>query len=238
MDANLNEVGRPTLRGTRVPNQVSYRQVRENVTELLLAGRPDERSPVPACPEWSIRDLVEHLVGVAALGIGRLSGWPADSSRPSTAMDLAELLEEWARLGEVADRLLADHGGRAGTILVMDAFTHELDLRFALGTPLPDEHPAFAGAFGVLAAGFAASVAAHHLPGVRLSVGPTQWTVGDDEPAATVHADRFDLYRSLAGRRTHEQIAELGWDRDSHRWLPAFTWGPFTPPASPVERAR
>ena len=117
----------------------------------------------------------------------------------------------------------------------MDAFTHELDIRYAIGAGLPAEHPAFAGAFEVLANGFAGSVADHDLPALRLSTGSTQWTVGLGEPAATVTAGRYDLYRSLAGRRSHEQIAALRWDRDSHRWLPAFTWGPFTPPDSAVE---
>lgn len=39
----------------------------------------------------------------------------------------------------------------------MDAFTHELDARYAIGAELPDEHPAFPGAFELLANGFAAA---------------------------------------------------------------------------------
>jgi uncharacterized protein (TIGR03083 family) len=235
MDTTLNELGAPTLRGGRVPNHESYQQVRRNVTELLSLPRPVADPVVPACPEWTLRGLVAHLVGVAAAAIGRLSGWPAVHPSSSANMGIPELLAVWEQLGAEADLLIAEAGGRCGNILVMDAFTHELDIRYAIGAELPAEHPAFAGAFTVLANGFAAAVHDHGLPALRLSAGSTQWTVGEGNPAATLTATRYDLYRSLAGRRSHHQITAMDWDRDSHRWLPAFTWGPFTPPVAPVE---
>ncbi len=235
MNANLAEAGAPVLSGERLPNHESYRQVRQNVLELLRSTAADGSAPVPSCPEWTLRGLVAHLVGVAATAIGRLSGWPSAEPHSSTGMDVPALLDTWERLGAEADLLLEVRGGRAGSILVMDAFTHELDIRYAIGAELPLAHPAFPGAFEVLINGFAASVTDHGLPALRLSAGSTRWTVGDGTPAATVTATRYDLYRSLAGRRSHEQIADLGWDRASHRWLPAFTWGPFTPPATAVE---
>lgn len=235
MDTSLYEMGRPTLRAERAPNHECYAHIRRSVTELLTTARDVADPAVPSCPEWTLSGLVTHLVGVAAMAIGRLSGWPATATAPSAGMDLDQLLAAWERLGAEADVLLAERGGRSGNILVMDAFTHELDIRYAIGAGLPAGHPAFAGAFEVLANGFAAAVIDHDLPALRLSTGSTQWTVGLGEPAATVTAGRYDLYRSLAGRRSHEQIAALHWDRDSHRWLPAFTWGPFTPPGSAVE---
>lgn len=233
MDTSLYEVGQPTLRGARTPNHESYRQVRKNALEVLSGetGNP----VVPACPEWTVRDLLAHLVGSAALAIGRMSGWPATHPSSSADMGVQELLSTWDQLGAEVDLLLADQGERCGSLLLTDAFTHELDLRYAVGAPMPEEHPAFACAFEVLANGFADAVTAHLLPALRLSTGSTQWTVGDGDPVASVTAHQLDLYRSIAGRRTHEQITGLDWDRDSHRWLPAFTWGPFTPPDSPVE---
>jgi uncharacterized protein (TIGR03083 family) len=232
---SLDEIGMPTLRCERVPNHESYRHVRENVVELLLAAAPAEDTVVPACPEWTLRGLVSHLVGVAAMAIGRMSGFPPAQSESSASMGIPQLLATWQRLGFEADGLLAESGGRSGSLLVMDAFTHELDIRYAIGAELPTDHPAFAGAFEVLANGFAAAVMDHGLPALRLSTGSTQWTVGSGAPAATVTASRYDLYRSLAGRRSHSQITAMDWDRDSHRWLPAFSWGPFLPPVTPVE---
>ena len=237
MTTNLGEAGTPTLRGDRPPNHECYRQVRDNVIELLGSADPAGSAAVPSCPEWTVRDLVAHLAGVAATAIGRLSGWPSFPRSSSATMDLPELLTVWQELDAEADLLLAERGDRCGNILLMDAFTHELDIRYAIGAEPPGEHPAFAGAFEVLANGFAAAVDDHQLPALRLSTGSTQWTVGTGSPAATLTADRYDIYRSLAGRRSHRQITALDWDRDSHRWLPAFTWGPFTPPATAVEPA-
>jgi uncharacterized protein (TIGR03083 family) len=232
MDTNLNQVQRPAWE--QVPNDVAYRHVRQNVAVLLGQYPAPEDLDVPSCPEWTIQDLVAHLVGISALAIGRGSGW-VRPERSSLGIDVAGLISEWERMGARAERLLAEQGGQRGSLLVMDAFTHELDIRYAIGAPLPSEHPAFHRAFRVLLNGFSASVIAHNLPAITLEVDGQEFHAGLGEPAATLAADRYDLYRSLAGRRTLEQIARLGWSRDSHRWLPAFTWGPFTPPTRPVE---
>lgn len=228
----LSETGKPIL---RAPNHESYQRIRQDVCALLAAERGNPM--VPSCPEWTVRDLVAHLVGSAALAIGRLSGWPATHPSSSAGMTLPDLLATWESLGAEVDLLLADRGGRAGTLLVTDAFTHALDIRYAMGLEPAGAHPAFAATFDVLANGFAASVAAHRLPTLRLSTESAQWTVGDGEPAATLTADSYDLVRALAGRRAPVQITAMNWSRDSHRWLPAFTWGPFAPPETAVEPA-
>ena len=49
---------------------------------------------------------------------------------------------------------------------------------------------------------------------------------GDGEPAATVTASRFDLFRALTGRRSLEQIDEFAWNGDRDE-LFTFEWGPF-----------
>lgn len=236
MNTKLDEVGAFMSHGDRIPNHECYRHVRDNVTELLSgAGPAEEKLVVPACPEWTLWEMLAHLVCVATAAIGKLSGGLSAASSSSRGMDIPSLLARWHELGAEVDALLADAHGRPGNILVMDAFTHELDIRYAIGAELPAAHPAFVPSFTVLANGFGAAVSDHGLPALRLSTGGTQWTVGDGEPEATVTATRYDLYRSLAGRRSHHQITALGWDRGSHRWLPAFTWGPFTPPVEPVE---
>ncbi|HEX6354684.1 maleylpyruvate isomerase family mycothiol-dependent enzyme [Actinophytocola sp.] len=216
------------------PNHVAYRKAIHSVTTLVAEYPAPEDLPVPSCPEWTVRDLVSHLVGISAFAIGRMSGW-AEVERSSAGLPVDGLLEEWAKMGERLEQLLETHGGRRGSIMVMDAFTHELDLRYALGAPLPVDHPAYDRAFEIVLNGFSAEVAAHNLPAVLISVDGQEWRAGVGEPVATLSGDRYDIYRSLAGRRTHEQITRLGWSRDSHRWLPAFTWGPFTPPTQPVE---
>jgi len=215
-----------------VSGDAGYRQSRRNLT-ALLRDRPEAGSlRVPACPEWSVRDALEHLTGICRSVESRLPGGvagPASLGR----MDAAQLIAEWNRSGERVDRLLA---GRPGpSVMVMDAFTHELDITLALGAPPPAEHPSYQDAEEVVYGGFSGSVAAHGLPALRVETDGSAWIAGMGRPAAVVSGSRFDIYRSMAGRRTPAQIAALDWSRDPAPWLRAFAWGPFSPPRTPVE---
>jgi uncharacterized protein (TIGR03083 family) len=215
------------------PKHVAYREIRNNVTALLTEHPDPAGLPVPSCPEWTVRGLVGHLVEICAFAIRRRQGWP-EAGHATAGLGIDDLLDEWTRMADRAEALLEEGAGRGG-VMVMDAFTHELDLRYALGAPLPAGHPAFAPAFEVLVNGLSAEITAHGLPALFVSVDGRDWLAGPGEPVATVSGDRYDVYRSLAGRRTHSQIARLVWSRDPHQWLPAFTWGPFRPPAHQVE---
>jgi hypothetical protein len=143
---------------------------------------------------------------------------------------LAGLLAGWDVVAQRVEVLAANSAIEIGRLL-MDAFTHELDLRDALdiGAP-PADHPAYLSCFAVLAGGLSWSLRTRGLPALRLVSEDSSWVAGSGKPAATVSAGRYDLYRSLSGRRTPAQIADLDWSADPSRWLPAFYWGPFTPP--------
>jgi hypothetical protein len=117
----------------------------------------------------------------------------------------------------------------------MDVYTHELDLRYALAAPPATDRGAHELAFGVLVAGLSSSITALGLPALAVRSDGVEVVAGVGVPEAAVRAGRLDLYRSLAGRRSVGQIARLTWTADPRPWLPAFSWGPFVPPASPVE---
>lgn len=214
------------------PDFVGYPEVRRGV-RALLGGRPGtHRRPVPACPEWTVTDLLGHLTGIAERVLERHGGTPPPA--PAGPLGVPALLDRWDDVGEDLDRRLAAAGGRSGEIMVMDAYTHELDLRAALGVPPPVEHAAWAPSFEVLVRGFSGSVAGRGLPALRLrTTGGSQWTAGAGRLAATVTAPAHELYRALAGRRSPAQLAALEWTAAPGTWLPAFSWGPFSPPRSP-----
>jgi uncharacterized protein (TIGR03083 family) len=219
-----------------VPDHVAYRQVRANITGLLTDRPGAADAGVPSCPKWTVRDLVGHLLDVCGIVVGRLSGTEVPSR--SAGLDINALLTEWAASGQQAERLIEAAGGERGRIGLMDAYTHELDLRYALDAPRTVDHPAYPRAVAVLVDGLSSSVIRLDLPALRVETEGAQRVVGTGEPVATVTGDPLDLYRSLAGRRTPEQIgAELTWSADPATWLPAFAWGPFHPPRQPVEHA-
>ena len=214
-----------------VPDFVAYRAVRRGV-RALLGGRPDARfRRVPACPEWTVTDLLGHLTVIAGRVLARHGGTPA---APPAAAGVPELLDHWDGVGEELDRRLEDAGGRSGAVMVMDAYTHELDLCAALGVAPPEDHVARAPSFEVLVRGLSGSITARGLPSLRLrATSGEEWTAGDGRPAATVTAPAYDLGRALAGRRSLAQLATLTWSAAPEPWLPAFSWGPFAPPAQP-----
>jgi uncharacterized protein (TIGR03083 family) len=218
----------------RVPSGVAYRTSRESISGLI-ESRPDVADRiVPACPEWTVRDLLAHVVGNCRSEHPVLADDPK-AVRPVDELDVSELIEEWSRTGPEVEQLLAGRDGLNERMMVMDVFTHELDLRRVVEESAPDDHPAFPTAISVLLGGFSASVGARGLPALRVETEGAQWLIGAGEEAATVRANRFDLYRSFAGRRTHQQIAELSWSAPADTWLPAFTWGPFRPPTQASE---
>jgi uncharacterized protein (TIGR03083 family) len=220
--------------GTRpalAPDFVGYPEVRRGVRALIGTRPGTHRRAVPACPKWTVVDLVGHLLEKAEGVLARLGG-PAPA--PAGPPEVPALLDRWDDAGAEVDRRLAAAGGRSGDVLVMDAYTHELDLRAALGVPPPVEHLAWAPSFEVLVRGFTGSVAGRGLPALRIrTTGGSAWTAGAGRPAASVTAPAHDLYRALAGRRSLAQLAALDWSEAPGPWLPAFTWGPFAPPPHP-----
>lgn len=225
---------------TLVSSRAAYASVRRNLAGLLRETGGAGEFPVPACPGWDVRDLVVHLVGIcrnaeANLGPG-LAGQSGPAADGLSGLGLDALLAEWERSGgEVEATLAQSEHLHKGAVMVMDAFTHELDVRLALGAAFPVGHPAFRSAFEVVIGGLSGSVMLLGLPSFRLETEAGGWIVGDGEPAAVVRGSRADLYRSLTGRRTYQQIKQLTWSADPGPWLPAFRWGPFRPPDKPVE---
>jgi uncharacterized protein (TIGR03083 family) len=229
---------------TPPPAVAVYTAVRERVTELagrLSADRLD--APVPACPLWNVRDVVAHLAGTARdVCTGNVTGasspeWTAAQVEARRGRDVGALLAEWA---EDAARIQGALASRGGTQIVMDALTHEQDLRRALDAPYSPADDELVLGLKFLAPRFALAVdrLAATRPGlgsIEAHSGGRTWRLGAGDPRITLRADALDLMRSLTGRRTLGQIARLDWSGDPAPWLPAFAWGVFTPTPEPVE---
>ncbi|KQV13633.1 maleylpyruvate isomerase family mycothiol-dependent enzyme [Kitasatospora sp. Root107] len=218
----------------RLPPRLGYDRVRENVIGLL-SGRPElAEVAVPACHGWTVRDLIDHLVDVCRQVTQGTQVLPLRHPDPDGAAGVPELLERWTALSALLPPLTE---GLRGPIMTMDALTHELDLCRAIGEPVPVDHPAYPGSLDLVALGMGLTVAELGLPALRVRAGGQEWLVGPGEPGVTVGGHHHDVFRSLTGRRTPGQIGALSWSGPAERWLPAFTWWPFSPPEEPTEQA-
>jgi uncharacterized protein (TIGR03086 family) len=120
----------------------------------VIAGvRPEQHGDPTPCEEWTVRALLEHMIGVVA-GIGSAAaGTPAGSGPfeladdPASQFDTlaASALAAW-RAPDVMDRVMdAGAGPMPGRVLaginLLDTATHTWDLATATGqsATLPDE---------------------------------------------------------------------------------------------------
>ena len=220
----------------------AYAGVRRRINELLdtAADRSDE--VVAACPEWRVCDLLAHVAGVVddVLG-GRIDGagsnpWTAAQVEARRSRPFGEVVGEWnAQAPQLED--LLDSFGPAGHQLVMDAVTHEHDLRAALGAPGARDSDAVTIGVDWLLRAYQGASAAGALPAVRMVADDTgsSWEPSDGRaPVATVTASSFDLLRTFSGRRAEAEIRSLAWDGDVDAVVPSLSFGPFRLPTSPV----
>ncbi len=218
----------------------AYAATRERITQLVgELGDGEFARPVPACPGWSVKDLLAHLAGVVDDALaGRLDGVatePWTQAQVETRRDrtVADIVGEWEAKAPQFEAVL-DHVGAAGPQAVFDVVTHEHDLRGAVGRPGARDSQALRVALAFAAP---ALVQSHTGPALRLRAADGQeWVKADAaDPVATLTADAFEILRAAAGRRSLQQIRGMAWTGDVDAVLPAFTFGPFAPRDTPLE---
>lgn len=194
----------------------AYAQVQERMTTLLRDASPEQLSrTVPACPDWTVKDLAAHVVGVAVdVAAGRIEGagsdpWTAAQVAARAQASVDELLAEW-RAAPLAPALLEVDAMQAAQV-VFDLTTHEHDLRGAL--ELPGERDSdgvevgwtwATTVLGMLRDGYGEGA-------VVLTTPHGEKTCGAADPTSGVTADRFELFRAMTGRRSAEQVASWDW---------------------------
>ncbi|MEA2478022.1 MAG: hypothetical protein QOC87_2221 [Actinomycetota bacterium] len=212
-----------------------YRETRTRIGEIVLAAAGEGAGPVPACPGWTIKDVVAHLTGVCE---DILSGNIADApSEPWTAaqvdrvrdVPLADLVARWGEAAAQVEPLTPMFPDRTANQWVADITSHEHDLRGALDVAGARDSAGVEVAVDFLALSFLAEAKARSLPALSIVTEQKTWSTKDAGPAARLSGSSFELMRALSGRRSIDQISALDWDGEAEAFSPAFEWGPFHP---------
>jgi len=198
--------------------EVTYRNARRRVVDIT-AGLSDEQlhASVPATPDWTVHELLAHLVGVASdAACGRLDGvmgeqWTARHVGERRHHSVDELLVEWERVAPQAEAGLSDQQ-IFGPNMAADVVCHEADLREALGLARVDrEH--WQPFLEVMMLFLRQQLRRSTTVLIRDDQGQ-QWTCGAGEPTTLLRADGYELLRAAYSRRSQRQIT--AWD-----WTPA-----------------
>ena len=199
----------------------AQRRVIDLVTSLT--GEQAARR-VPACPDWTVRDLLSHMVGLGADVVAgdepddHHAGWTAAQVDARRADDVATLVAEWESLTGPLRAWMAEHGTRP----LGDVTIHEQDLRGAVGVSGGHDTGAVAALRDRFAARLAPRVA--DLPPIALVGERWEWVSGGGvgDAAVVLRASDFDLHRALVTRRSAAQLR--GWTErgDVGPYLAAF----------------
>lgn len=201
-----------------------YRQIRQHLVAELATCTVDERArPVPAAPDWSVHDVLAHVVGLAAAlnaqhfpeadDAGGVA-WNDAQVAARSDRSIAELAQEWEVEGPTFEDGLRLFGYEFGSHFVADLLTHLIDVRQALGRPVVPDDEAVAVALDHYLGFLDEQLTAARWGGLAVITGPRSWVIGDagGAPArASVTASPFDLLRSFSARRTLDQIRALAW---------------------------
>ena len=201
---------------------VSYIALRARVIDLLRSTPESSGNiVVPCTPAWTVRQLAAHLVGVPEdVLAGRMEGVTTDAWTHAQVERYGELtLTELAELFESSapkiDAIIHNFPQPIISQFVMDAVTHEQDMRSALGVPGGRDSKAIEVGVGFF-----------------LNLFET-----NDPPLfdalVNTRVSQWDVLRSVTGRRTVEQMNALGLDGEAIALQIAGL--PFTLPTEAVE---
>lgn len=226
-----------------------YETGRERIA-ALLASVPDGASrPVPACPGWTVKEVVAHLAGLAGdWRAGNLAGyggeeWTAAHVTARQDHDIEGIVAEWADHAAAIAPALADPAA-AGLpeympmIVITDLAAHEHDIRSAVNRPGAQDSEAVHIGLASQIGGLRQHFARLGIPPLRVeALGVRDWMVGRGDPVATVRGGAFELFRATGGRRTRAQVRQLDWEGESEQFIENFLQPPYSWPEAEVEEA-
>jgi uncharacterized protein (TIGR03083 family) len=228
----------------RTPGQsvAAYAGIRLRLTELL-GDTPEDTAAsttVPACPDWTVTDVVAHLYGVEVdIGEGNLAGvgtaaWADDQVRRFAPLGLPQLLERWNETSPDFEIRGQAFPPAAAAQFVFDACTHEHDIRGALDLAGARDADSVTVGLTFVESALGVLVGERRLPALELDSPQFGTTIGTGPVTVRLSTSAFELLRAFSGRRSPPQIRTLPWQGDPTPYLGVFDHGPLKPPTLPL----
>lgn len=206
---------------------VLYRQSQGRI--LSLVNNTNAETPVEACPGWTVRNTIAHLLGVLGdLAAGKIEdastdAWSAGHIARAGDRTVSDLAAEWHVRANTTPGVFQ----KLGAVLIADLVTHEFDIKQAIGNRQGrDEQVVRSVALFYLNA-LDAAWREDDVPPLRILTETSALDIGGEEPRASVEMSWFEIGRVVSGRRSIEQVKALAWHGDPAPWLDhLFVFGP------------
>ena len=223
-----DELGR-VLPGGKDPHPATiYNELRQLLSDRVGKLATDDLArSVPSCPEWSIQDVLAHVIGIAedvvtgnTEGLGT-DAWTEAQVGKRRGRSVGELVDEWASHMSRVDEMVNEMPF-LGTRLSADLVTHLHDVQSALGEAGDRANAGVRAGLERYGSFFCERVAEAGLAAVRV-VGPLQSWESGPNPAITLRGSTFELLRAFSGRRSLSQVAGMNWSGDPTAHLAVVT---------------
>jgi uncharacterized protein (TIGR03083 family) len=210
-----------------------YADSRMRISDLARQLSDSElATTLPTCPAWSVRDVIGHLAGLIDDGTHqRMAGlgtdeWTMAQVDAHRAKSLEQVLADWAQVAAAAEADLEGTIGPMGIRLVSDAWTHEQDIRGALGRPgARDDNSALAPTLVIQTATLGERLDAAGLGGIAIrGADGTTLDAGSQPTGITLRVPTAWHYvRAVTSRRSRAQVSAMQWEgAPPDTWMEAF----------------
>lgn len=196
-----------------------YLESKDTVTTMITED--NQNTVIPACPEWTLRDLLGHQAGEIEDG---LSGntedlgaphWTAAQVERHKHLDLDGVKARWTQGLDAAGEHVAEMTSGA----IADLVIHEFDVRGALGDAGNRSGELVQTGFQMYAGFLDGMFKANNLPALKVITDVGEAVVGDGDPQGELRTTGFEFLRMLTGRRSLNQIRAMDWSVDPAPWL-------------------
>ena len=198
-----------------------YPSARAALINRLRSLTDDQsKTVVPACPDWTVKDVAAHLSGLVAealAGVPPPYGSPEATARQvSNRSDnsLAEICDEWEGNGGAFVEY-AEENPAFRTALISDLTVHSHDIAEALNSPIEPDSPGLT----VATERYLELLQERAAEKLDIALNVDLAGVGSRPASAgttplTLAASPVEFLRCVTGRRTRDHIRTLNWTGD------------------------
>ena len=206
-----------------------YQESLGRIQTLLTTSQA--QVPVPACPGWTVRDVVAHQLGVlvdaTAHQLADGDDWSRGHIRRAQQRTLGDLMAEWHLRANTTPAVFQAYGAA----LVAELVTHEFDIRGALGNTEARNLPVVRTVALFFLEALDRVWRREGVPPLRIITESKPLDIGGGIPAVTVAMSWWEIGRTVSGRRSPDQVRAHTWSGDCRPWLDhLFVFGPRPDP--------